>query len=117
MKAVRLYDNNLNDKNSIRLELIGKETNSRGLGARVEMHYNESSKTMTRYVSSSRGFMSSSESIIHFGLGVYEKADKITISWPSGIVQILEDIPVGHLYTVAEKSNSKNLPVKTSNYV
>ena len=111
-EAVRLYDNNLNDKNSIRLELIGKETNSRALGARVEMHYNESSKTMTRYVSSSRGFMSSSESVIHFGLGTYEKADKITISWPSGIVQILEDIPVGHLYKIAEKSNSKKIKPK-----
>ena len=108
-EAVRIYDNNLINKNSIRLELVGKETNSRGLGARVEMHYGDSSKTMTRYVSSSRGFMSSSESVIHFGLGTYEKANKITIRWPSGNIQILEDVPVGHLYTIVEETNSKNL--------
>ena len=111
-EPVRIYHNNLTDNNSIRLELIGKETNNRGLGARIEMRYDKSSKTMIRYVSSSRGFMSSSESVVHFGLGVYEKANKITIRWPSGVVQILQDVPVGHLYTVIEKSNSKSLEPK-----
>ena len=111
-EPVRIYHNNLMYNNSIRLDLRGKETNSQGLGARVEMHYDKSSKIMIRYVSSSRGFMSSSESVIHFGLGAYEKANKITIRWPSGVVQNLENVPVGHLYTIVEKNNSENLKPK-----
>ena len=51
--------------------------------------------------------MSSSESIIHFGLGNYDKANRVNIYWPSGIVQNLNDVPTGHLYTITEKNNSK----------
>ena len=106
-EPVRVYRNNSGKNNSIRLNLVGEDANSKGLGAKVEMFYNNNREKLLRYVSSSRGLMSSSESTIHFGLGANDKADEIKIHWPSGIVQSLKDIPSGHLYTVLEKSNSK----------
>ena len=103
-EPARVYRNDVsNSSNSIRIILIGEGANSQGLGARIELEYDKKSKKMFRYSSSSRGFMSSSESIIHFGLGKSNRADKITIHWPSGAVQILRDIPAGYLYTVSEK--------------
>ncbi len=63
---------------------------------------------MTRYLSSSRGFMSSSEPIIHFGLGEHDQAEKITIYWSSGLVQTLYDIPAGFIYTISEKQTKDN---------
>ena len=103
-EPARVYRNDVsNSSNAIRIILIGERTNSQGLGARIEMEYDKKSKKMFRYLSSSRGFMSSSESIIHFGLGKNSQADKITIHWPSGAVQTLRDIPAGYLYTVSEK--------------
>ena len=103
-EPARVYRNDVsNSSNAIRIILIGERTNSQGLGARIEMEYDKKSKKMFRYSSSSRGFMSSSESIVHFGLGKSNRADKITIHWPSGAVQTLRDIPAGYLYTVSEK--------------
>ena len=46
--------------------------------------------------------MSSSEPVVHFGLGDTRTAEKINIYWPSGIVQELQDIPTGFLYSVTE---------------
>ena len=106
-EPARLYRNNSEKNNSIRLNLLGEDTNSKGLGAKVEMFYNNNRTKLLRYVSSSRGLMSSSESIIHFGLGASEKADEIKIHWPSGKVQSIKDIPSGHLYNVLEKNNSR----------
>ena len=111
-EPARIYNNRIGSNNSIRLDIRGEKTNNRGLGAKVEVYYDNESKRMTRYVSSSRGFMSSSESIIHFGLGNYDKANKVNIYWPSGIAQSLDDVPVGHLYTIVEKNNSKSLAQK-----
>ena len=105
-EPVRIYRNNTENNNSIRLNLKGKDANKKGLGAKVEMFLNNNETKLLRYVSSSRGLMSSSESTIHFGLGAEDKADEIKIHWPSGKVQSLKDIPSGHLYTVSEKSNS-----------
>ena len=66
---------------------------------------------MVRYLTGSRGFMSSSEPIVHFGLGNMDMAEIITIYWPSGITQILEDIPANFLYVIAEP----NLPSQKIN--
>ena len=111
-EPARIYNNRIGFNNSIRLDIRGEKTNNRGLGAKVEVYYDNDSKRMTRYVSSSRGFMSSSESIIHFGLGNYDKASRVNIYWPSGVVQSLNDVPTGHLYTIAEKNNSNSLAQK-----
>ena len=108
-ESVRIYRNNIAGKNVIRIILEGKESNKNGIGARVELKYNNNSKSLLRYLSSSRGFMSSSESVIHFGLGIYEKADKITIKWPSGNIQVLENIPTGYVYTISEINNSTEI--------
>tara|TARA_X000001036_G_scaffold64152_1_gene54783 strand:- start:6966 stop:10709 length:3744 start_codon:yes stop_codon:yes gene_type:complete len=105
----RLYRNDLVQNNSIRLNLIGNKSNKQGLGARIEMEYDGSKKKMLRYFSSSRGFMSSSEPVIHFGLGEHDKADRVTIYWPSGNIQILENIPSGYNYTIAEKNTPKKI--------
>ena len=111
-EPARIYNNRLGSNNSIRLDIRGNKTNNRGLGAKVEIYYDNGSKLMTRYVSSSRGFMSSSESIVHFGLGNYDKANRVNIYWPSGIVQSLNDVPSGHLYTIVENNNLKSLAQK-----
>ena len=46
--------------------------------------------------------MSSSEPIVHFGLGDSKMAERMTIYWPSGKTQVLRDIPTGFLYTIIE---------------
>jgi len=40
-----------------------------------------------------RGYMSTSEMAIHFGLGMYTMIDRVRITWPSGEMYELTDVP------------------------
>ena len=106
-EKIRVYRNDLNRNNILRIKLRGIQSNFYGIGSKIVLTLSNKDK-MTRYLSSSRGFMSSSEPIIHFGLGQHNKAEKITIYWSSGVVQTLYDIPAGFIYTISEKQTKDN---------
>jgi enediyne biosynthesis protein E4 len=46
--------------------------------------------------------MSASDPRIHFGLGQRTKIDSLEITWPSGQVQKLTDVPVDQIIAVKE---------------
>jgi hypothetical protein len=39
---------------------------------------------------------------VHFGLGAAVRADRLEITWPSGTVEVMENLPVNHIITVRE---------------
>jgi len=39
---------------------------------------------------------------MHFGLGAATKIDKLTVKWPSGGEQVLENLTVDRIVTVVE---------------
>jgi hypothetical protein len=53
-------------------------------------------------VSTAGSYLSSSDKRVHFGLGQNLKAQKIEIHWPSGITQILTDVPVDKVLKIDE---------------
>jgi len=110
-EPILVYRNDVSTGNPLRIKLKGRTSNSGGIGAKIVLDTNNGLKKMVRYLTGSRGFMSSSEPIVHFGLGNMDMAEIITIYWPSGITQILEDIPANFLYVIAEP----NLPSQKIN--
>ncbi len=48
------------------------------------------------------GYISQSDLRLHFGLGKALKADKVTIRWPSGLVETLQNLSANQYYTVIE---------------
>ncbi|MBT3217354.1 MAG: hypothetical protein HOD97_07090 [Candidatus Marinimicrobia bacterium] len=100
-EPVRVYRNDVSSGRSLRIKLKGRSSNYNGVGSKIVLKADGDTK-QTRYIATSRGFMSSSESIVHFGLAKTEKADTITIYWPTGKQQILQDLPTGYLYTIIE---------------
>jgi len=52
----------------------------------------------------SRGYLSSSEPMLHFGLGDDTVIRKMTVTWPSGRVQVFENLGVDRRFTVTEPS-------------
>ena len=110
-EPILVYRNDVSTGNPLRIKLKGRVSNSGGIGTKIILDTNNGRKSMVRYVTGSRGFMSSSEPIVHFGLGNMDMAEKITIDWPSGITQILQDIPANFLYVIAEP----NLPSQKIN--
>jgi hypothetical protein len=54
------------------------------------------------HVTTSVGFMSSSDKRAHFGVGAETKVRSIEIQWPSGTRQVLKDIALDRFLNVDE---------------
>ncbi len=96
--------NNINDKASVfknrandlgpnyflQVAFKGKESNVFGIGAKVKIRIGK--KEQFQELSVSRGYLSSMPSLVHFGLGKERIVDELTVTWPSGKIQLLKDI-------------------------
>jgi hypothetical protein len=84
----------------ILLKLTGTKSNRDGLGTKVKIttphgsQFNEATTTV--------GYNSSSDKRVHFGLGTATRIDKIELTWPSGIKQILTDVKADQILSVTE---------------
>ena len=80
--------------------LIGTKSNRDGIGASLKLasegfvHVEQAKGGMS--------YMSASDPRIHFGLGKRTKIDSLEISWPSGQVDRLPDVPVDRIIAVKE---------------
>lgn len=79
-----IYRNNsesLNPTNkTLSIELIGDGSNKNGIGAKVSVFVNN--KVFFQEQSPMRGFMSSVDNKLHFGLGSVKGIDSIMVEWP-----------------------------------
>jgi hypothetical protein len=77
--------------NSLGLELAGRGGNRSALGARVRVL--AAGQTSTRWATAGSGYLSTSAAHVHVGLGAATHADRVEIHWPSGALQVLENVP------------------------
>ena len=106
-----IYRNDLaNGVNHLQVQLVGTQSNRSGVGAELRL-LSEDVKQM-RQVIVSRGYMSSDEPLVHFGLGNSTVADRLEIRWPSGIRQVVEHLTAGRRYTVVEPSATPTPPLE-----
>lgn len=82
--------NELSDNNFIRLKLNQKGLNPAAFGAKVVLY--QQNTIQTHYHSTVRGYLSTVENTIHFGLGKSGTIDSIQITWPGGGIQSLVDV-------------------------
>jgi enediyne biosynthesis protein E4 len=98
----RILMNNALVKNHwIMFDLRGYKSNRDGIGAIIKVATG-SGRMLYNHVTTSVGFMSSSDRRAHFGLGAETKIDHVEIHWPSGIVQRLENPAVDRIVEVEE---------------
>lgn len=92
---VLVYQNKTADRqlgNWLQLKLKGSTQNPDGVGARARITYN-GGLIQYQELTPVRGFFSSSECLLHFGLGNVSTIDKLEIQWPSdGKIQVLENV-------------------------
>ncbi|HEU5352149.1 MAG TPA: CRTAC1 family protein, partial [Terracidiphilus sp.] len=72
------------------IALRGVKSNRDGIGARIEVE--TKSGVQYNHQTSSVCYASSSLGPVHFGLGPDDVAEKVIITWPSGIVQTLKNV-------------------------
>jgi hypothetical protein len=71
------------------IKLVGHRSNRDAIGAEVELETATGKQFVT--VTTASSYLSSSDKRVHFGLGV-DTVGRLTIRWPSGIVQTLNDV-------------------------
>lgn len=92
--------NNGNNNNWLKINTVGVQSNIDGIGARVEI--SSDSGAQIRDVRSGEGFGNMSTLNTHFGLGTDTQANTVTIYWPSGIIDVYDDIASITEYTFTE---------------
>ncbi len=96
-----LFRNEGGSKNhSIRIELKGRNSNHDAIGAKVKVEVG--GVVSTRQLFPAKGYLSSVEHPLTFGLGQALKADRLTIVWPSGARSELRDVTSGKTTLIVE---------------
>jgi enediyne biosynthesis protein E4 len=93
--------NNLKNGNHwLEVLLVGTKSNRDGIGAELKL----SAQGFVRIDQAKGGtsYMSASDARIHFGLGTHATIDSLVITWPSGQVDKMTNIPVDQIIAVKE---------------
>ncbi len=85
-----LYHNRGNDNHWLAIDLQGTKSNRDGIGAVVTL--TTGGVTQTRVQDGGIHHRGQNEQILHFGLGKHQRVEKISIFWPSGLEQHLQNI-------------------------
>jgi len=103
-----VYKNNAREQepagsNYLRVVLQGPEGNKQGIGAQVAIAYKGKEQYQGQYreFETQRGYQSTVEPVVHFGLGALKQVDQLYVYWPDGRYQILKDVKANQVLTLA----------------
>jgi enediyne biosynthesis protein E4 len=98
--AAFLYRNDVTSGyRSLRVKLTGTKSNRDAIGAIVRMTTPDGAQS--RMVKTGGSYLSQSEMAVTFGLGRRDSAVRLTVEWPSGLVQEFKSVKAG-AYTCTE---------------
>ena len=99
-EGATVLENQSQTGNVLQVELRGTESNRFGVGARVTIE--TESGQQVRDLILTRGYLSTSEPILHFGLGEDDEVKRLTVHWPSGIRSDFSGLEVNRRFVVTE---------------
>jgi hypothetical protein len=85
---------------SLILGLVGRTSNRDAIGARITLQVGE--RTVVGEVHSGRSYLSQGPLEVHFGLGEDDRAQGVSVRWPSGSVEELGSLSAGRYIAVEE---------------
>jgi len=107
-----IYENKSsgNGNNYLKIKLKEKLFNTAGLGAKVTLKHNGT--TQYQEMTTVRGFQSSCEPIMHFGLGDIAQIDEVLIEWLDGKTSTVKNVKANQTLSLdyKEATGQKNAP-------
>jgi hypothetical protein len=94
--------NTANRNHWILLKLVGVKSNRDGLGTKIKV--TTSLGTQYNQATTAVSYNSSSDKRVHFGLGSATVIERMDLTWPSGIKQVLKNVKADQILTVTESS-------------
>jgi enediyne biosynthesis protein E4 len=89
-----------NANNWLTVQLVGTKSNRDGIGASLKLTCDGSVEV--EQAKGGMSYMSASDPRIHFGLGKRAKIASLEVTWPSGQVDRLTNVPINQIITVKE---------------
>jgi len=93
--------------NYLRILLKADQGNAAALGSFVHIQYGN--KQQVHEATPYRGYLSTMEPFIHFGIGADSMVSEVKVTWPDGKEQVLKNIKTNQAITITEQ---KDLPAK-----
>ena len=115
--AALVYRNHTTGNHWLQLDLRGGAANTFAVGAKATVYAGEQQFYLEHMPM--RGFESSMQYRLHFGLGAIDRIDRVVIEWPTGGTTTIVSPTVDQLITVAEDQSIKNAdqPIAATNYL
>ncbi len=107
-----IYENtSASSNNYLKIKLNGPTGNTNGLGAKVTI-YNQGN---LQYFENKtvRGYLSSNDPSVHFGLGKAAQVDSIKVVWNNGNVNLLKETKVNQVIQIDYAKAGKAVPDKS----
>lgn len=101
-----LKNMNADGYHRVLFKLIGTKSNRAAIGAKVTIH--SAGVKQIGEVRSGGSYISQNDLRLHFGLGTAKKMESVEIRWPSGKVEILENVAADAIYTIVEGAGIRN---------
>ncbi len=87
------------------VRLVGTASNRDGIGAKIKVTTPDG-RVQYNHVTTSVGYASSSDARVHFGLGAARSIKALEVRWPSGAVQVENDLAVDRVITLKEPTGT-----------
>jgi hypothetical protein len=107
-EPAHIYRNNASGQNNnhfLSVVIKGSGQNTRGIGARVTLYCMDQIQVAEQFPT--RGFMSASSDVLHFGLGTTKIVDSLVVRWPDLSAQVIKEIPADKIITLEMKNAGK----------
>ncbi len=88
----------------LRVKLVGKQGNRDAIGAEVTVR--SARQTLNRCVMPTRGYLSQVELPLTFGLGAVDHVERLSVRWPDGSEQIVDEVKIDG-ETIVRQTTSK----------
>lgn len=99
--ALRVFDNQLDRGNHfLRIKLTGSKSNKMAIGSRVTLEVGD--RKIIRDLFPRNGCMGLGPADLLIGVGKAETIDKVTIRWPTGKTQVVENVSAKEILKVKE---------------
>ena len=100
-RARILRDVTSNGNHWVTFQLVGTKSNRMGIGAQLKVT-TEDGDSQYDMVSTSAGYGASRDPRAHFGLGPSKTVKQLLVRWPSGVRQVLKDLPADQIHRIVE---------------
>src|SRR5437660_1085812 len=101
-----LLNQSKNSNHRVLFKLVGTKSNKLAIGTRATVRTGK--LVQFSEVRAGGSYLSSNDPRLHFGLGAETTITEVEIRWPSGKVEVMNNIPADSIYTIIEVEGLKD---------